>query len=65
MVNNPEISDVVEDAINESLQEDTEGYIINFKVSDESISNKESLMKNINNEFYNFFYNKLNIEESA
>lgn len=65
MVNNPEISDVVEDAVNESLQEDTEGYIINFKVSDESISNKESLMKNINNEFYNFFYNKLNIEESA
>lgn len=62
MTNNPEISDVVEDAVNESLQSDSEGYVINFKISDESVTNKENAMKNINNEFYDLFYNKINIE---
>lgn len=62
MMNNPEISDVVEDAINESTQTDDDGYVINFKISDETISNKDNVMKNINNEFYDLFYNRLNIE---
>ena len=63
MVSNPEIADVVEDAVNESLQVDDDGYVINFKISDDTITDKETVMKNINNEFYDLFYNKLNIED--
>lgn len=63
MMSNPEIADVVEDAVNESLQTDTDGYALNYKISDETITKKETLVKNINNEFYDLFYNKLNIED--
>lgn len=63
MMSNPEIADVVEDAVNESLQTDTDGYALNYEISDETITKKETLVKNINNEFYDLFYNKLNIED--
>jgi hypothetical protein len=60
----PEIADVIEDAVNESTQTDTDGYIIQFEIFDDTISNKEQAMKVLNEEFYSLFYNKLNLEEN-
>ncbi len=64
MVSAPEIADVIEDAINESTQEDTEGYLINFEVFDDTISTKENIMDALNEEFYSLFYNRLKIEQN-
>lgn len=64
MASNPEISDIVEDAVNESLQEDDDGYVMNLQIDDESINKKEQLVKKIHDEFYDLFYDKLNIEDN-
>ena len=43
---------------------DKEGNIINLKINDESLEQKENTVKNIQNEFNEFFYKKLNIYDN-
>jgi hypothetical protein len=64
MMNAPEISDVVEDAVNESSQEDDEGYPLTLNINDEQLSKKETVVKTINNEFYELFYNRIGITDN-
>lgn len=64
MATNPEISDIIEDAINESLQKNDDDEVITIQIEDDTINNKESLIKRIKEEFYDLFYNKLNIEDN-
>jgi hypothetical protein len=64
MANNPEIADVIEDAINESLQENHEGKIINLKIDDPELSKKGSIIKNLDIEFEKLFNDTLNIRDS-
>jgi len=58
-----EISDVIEDAINESTQEDLNGDIITLDILDAELSKNENIVNNIKDEFYDLFYNNIDIEK--
>jgi hypothetical protein len=62
MAGNPEIADVLEDAVNESLQQTVDGDLITLKLG-EDITKSETLSKNLHNEFRNLFTDVLNIED--
>ncbi len=62
MASTPEISDVIEDAINESTQEDEDGYVIHLNITDENIRKNENKSKTLNEEFEELFYNRLKIK---
>lgn len=57
----PEIADVLEDATNEAIQEDDDGKTLILKINDAQISKNNNIVKNLNDEFNKFFYEKLNI----
>jgi hypothetical protein len=57
-----EISDVIEDAINESTQEDLNGDIITLDILDNDLNKNENIVSNIQDEFYELFYNNIDIE---
>ena len=61
MVTMPEISDVVEDAVNESTQEDSDGNIIELNIVNEKLFNNENITKVLNQEFNDLFFNRLDI----
>lgn len=58
-----EISDVIEDAVNESTQETINGDIITLDILDEKLNENQNIVNNINDEFYNLFYNNIDIGE--
>lgn len=64
MASNPEISDVVEDAVNESLQEDDKGNLLKLKIKDETIQNKKGVVESLEKEFNELFYNRLDVQDS-
>lgn len=64
MMNAPEISDVVEDAVNESSQEDDEGYPLTLNINDEQLQKKDTVVKQLENEFYELFYNRIYITDN-
>jgi len=57
----PEISDVVEDAVIESTQEDLEGKILQIKIIDEDLRKNDNIVKNLEQEFELLFYNRIKI----
>lgn len=59
----PEIADCIEDATNESTQEDTEGNVLSLEIIDEDLSKNKNASKNIYNEFNSLFYNRIKIHE--
>lgn len=62
MAEMPEINDVIEDAVNESTQEDENGNIFTLKILDNDIESNENMRNNIINEFNELFYKKLKIQ---
>lgn len=50
-----EVDDVVEDAVNESTQRDTDGKFITLEIVDPNLSKNENIVKNINREFEKLF----------
>ena len=60
----PEIADVVEDAVNEATQSDDDGRIFNLKIKDEKLEKNENKNSKLQEEFDDFFYNTLDIEEN-
>jgi hypothetical protein len=60
MSSTPEIADVIEDAVNESTQEDDDGNIIHLKLENELNKNATN---NVYREFNKLFYNNINIQE--
>jgi hypothetical protein len=62
MAENPEIADVIEDATNESIIEDDDGYVVRLEILDDKLSSNENITKNLYKEFHELFYEKLDIE---
>lgn len=64
MAQMPEISDVIEDAVIESTQEDEEnGNVINLNIKDENIKKNKNIVKNLTDEFEELFFNRMKIQE--
>lgn len=61
MAENPEISDVIEDAIIESTQENQDGEVISLEITDSEIESNQNIVENLQDEFTHLFYNRLNI----
>ena len=53
-----EISDVIEDATNESIQEDETGKFLHLTLNDE-LENNENIARNLKKEFSDLFYEKM------
>jgi len=64
MAETPEISDVVEDAIIESTHDDINGDILTLNILDNEIAKDNNICKNLNDEFNDFFYNKIDIKRN-
>ena len=59
----PEIGDVIEDAVNESTQEDEAGDVFHLNIIDPKLENNENIVKNITDQFKQLFENKLDAED--
>lgn len=55
----PEIGDVIEDAVIESIQPDKEGNLLLLKIKDDNLNKNENIIKTLNEEFNDFFYSRL------
>lgn len=63
MANTPEIADVIEDAVNESTQEDDTGELFHLNIKDKNITNNENIVKNLKTEFTKLFNNNICIKD--
>lgn len=54
-----EIGDVIEDATNESSQEDHDDRIIHLEILDPNLNDNENIVNNINKEFNTLFYSTI------
>ncbi len=50
-----EVADIIEDATNESTQEDTDSNVLTLNITDTELSKNENIVKNINREFKYLF----------
>ena len=62
MATTPEISDVIEDAINESTQEDDVGDVFHLDIIDKSLQSNENIVNNLKKEFNELFREKLDLK---
>lgn len=58
----PEISDVIEDAVIESTQEDQDGKLLSLELVDEKLEKNENMANTLKEEFHDLFHNKLKIQ---
>lgn len=56
-----EVADVIEDATNESTQEDDEGKVFNLVIRDSDLEQNENIVNTLEREFKKLFYETLNI----
>ena len=61
MASQTEVSDVVEDATNESTQEDDEGNVFRLDIIDKDLKQNENIVKNLRDEFKDLFVEKLDL----
>lgn len=57
----PEVAEVIEDAVNESSQIDSEGDLIKLEIVDEKLRNNDNIAKNIYEEFDKLFYKRIDL----
>ena len=60
----PEIADIIEDAVSESVQEDSHGNVIKLDIIDEEINKNKNIVKILEDEFDDLFFNKMDINKS-
>jgi hypothetical protein len=60
-----EISDVIEDAVNESTQEDDNGQVFHLEIKDKELEKNENVVNNLKKEFHDLFREKLNMKEQV
>ena len=65
MANAGEISDVIEDAVNESTQEDDIGEVFHLNIKDKKLQKNENVVNNLKNEFNELFREKLELKEKV
>jgi hypothetical protein len=63
MADMPEIADCIEDATNESTQENDDGDILELRIIDQDMSDNENISKILYNEFNDLFYNRIKIQD--
>jgi hypothetical protein len=63
MASSPEVADVIEDAVNESTDEDENGDVIKLEIKDPKLLKNENIKTIIYNEFTELFFNRVNITE--
>jgi hypothetical protein len=63
MAEQTEIGDVVEDATNESTMENDAGKTFQLDIIDPELAKNDNIVRNINNEFNDLFYEKIHIED--
>lgn len=63
MARMPEVGDVIEDATNESTQLDADNKIIHLEIIDPKLKQNENIVRNLEAEFNELFYNKFDFEE--
>jgi len=61
----PEVSDVIEDAVNESTQEDEKGNVFELEIVNEKLFGNENITKVLNQEFNDLFFNQLDLNLNA
>ena len=54
-----EVSDVIEDAVNESTQEDDIGEVFHLVIKDKALQKNDNIVKNLKAEFHDLFREKL------
>jgi len=63
MATTPEISDVIEDAVNESTQDDDIGEVFHLDILDKALKENENMTKTLKNEFNNLFRERLSLKD--
>jgi len=56
-----EVSDVIEDATNESIQENEDGKLLHLEIIGDELNKNENIVRNINKEFEELFYERIDI----
>ena len=62
MASTPEISDVIEDAVNESTQEDDVGDVFHLNITDKDLQENENIVNNLKKEFRDLFTEKIDMK---
>ena len=65
MATTPEVSDVIEDAVNESTQEDDVGDVFHLEIIDKDLQTNENIVKNLKKEFNDLFREKLDMKDKV
>ena len=65
MATTPEISDVIEDAVNESTQEDDIGDVFHLEILDNDLKKNENIVNNLKREFRELFVERLDMKNKA
>jgi len=63
MADSPEIGDVIEDAVNESTQEDDDGNVIALNITADHLVKNKNITKNLHKAFEELFYDKIDIDD--
>ena len=63
MADSPEIGDVIEDAVNESTQEDDDGNVITLNITADHLVKNKNITKNLHKAFEELFYDKIDIDD--
>lgn len=58
-----EVADVIEDAVNESSQEDDVGEVFHLKIKDKNLQKNENVVNNLKTEFGELFSERLEMKE--
>lgn len=61
MADMPEVADVIEDAVNESITEDDEGNIVTLHIKNEEMEKNKNIVNTLTEEFNDLFYNRIKI----
>ncbi len=63
MAATPEISDVIEDAVNESTQEDDIGEVFHLEIKDKNLKSNENIVNNLKKEFDKLFREQIDMKD--
>ena len=63
MARNTEVADVIEDAVNESTQEDADGAVLKLEIKDKELATNENIVNNLHNEFEELFSKRIKANE--
>ena len=63
MADSPEIGDVIEDAVNESTQENDEGSAITLNITADHLVKNKNITKTLHKEFEELFYDRVDIDD--